>query len=211
MLVIIKSDLYVVHHDVDYRFKNAVPQVILLQWEFLKLSLDSLELSVALFDELNHADSFEVLPLLLLQGGLLDVFKLLLEHLDQLLDVFVVQLHVLICDVALTLVDDHLVLEEGLLKGFKLLLDFAALFSHAVKLLLLRISLLVNVGLECVVSVPELVGPLVVISLHVVLFLLKLLQLDVEGLDLFVQLGYLLFELVLVQLSLLRLTHSIMH
>ena len=79
------------------------------------------------------------------------------------------------------------------------------------KLLLLCITLLVNVSFERIVSVPELVCSLVVVSLHIVFLFLEFLQLDVKCLDLFVQLRYLLFELVLVQLCLLSLTHSILH
>jgi len=118
LLIVIKSDLDVVHHDVNDRFKNAVPQIILLDRELLELCLNSLKLSVALLYKLDHPDAFKVLPLLLLKRCLLDIFELLLEHLDKLLDVFVVELHILVGDVALPLVDNHLVLEKGLLKGF---------------------------------------------------------------------------------------------
>lgn len=57
---------------------------------------------------------------------------MLLKHFNQLLDVFVVELHIFVCDVALALIDNLLVLEKGLLKGFKLLLDLAAFFSNSV-------------------------------------------------------------------------------
>jgi hypothetical protein len=100
--VVIKlaSLLDVVLHYVNYKLKEVVAEVILGQWKLGKFSLYLTKLAIAAL-QCHH----KTLALhLFIQRGAFDVFELVFKHLDHLLNISVVQLHVFERNIALPLV-----------------------------------------------------------------------------------------------------------